>query len=163
MTRTHRALMRLTRFLPMREIRINEEAYLERYHVLKLGRLEIRLHRFVSGDGERHLHDHPFAAACLILAGGYVEERTTSLGQVVQLAYRAGDWNFIRSNRGLDGTVHRIARTDPNTWTLNITWRTGTLWGFHEQTQRVGWRYEKAPESDVRWYRSAGKRQEVRA
>jgi hypothetical protein len=48
--------------------------YLTRWHLIPRNRwLNLYLHKFVHGDDERALHDHPWASASLILEGRYIE------------------------------------------------------------------------------------------
>lgn len=48
--------------------------YLTRWHVLPRNKwLNVYLHRFVHGDDDRALHDHPWHSASLILDGRYIE------------------------------------------------------------------------------------------
>lgn len=48
--------------------------YMTRWHVLPRNKwLNIYLHRFIHGDDDRALHDHPWHSASLILAGRYIE------------------------------------------------------------------------------------------
>lgn len=161
-SRVHRALMWLTTRLPVRQIDVDGRPYMQRYHLAKVGPLELRLHRFISGDGEQW-HDHPFSAACLILCGSYVEERVTAsvldMFKVCEKKYCPFTVNVLSSNWwGSRGTIHRIASAKPNTWSLNVTWRTGSLWGFYRHYEAFGMTYKRAPESNLAWYRTAGNR-----
>ena len=90
------------------------------------------LHRFVSGDAERWLHDHPFNASSSVLCGGYTEEVLSVLshkGPTTKLVRRTPGENFSV----LYNTFHRIVSAEPNTWTL---FRHGPHlakgWGFLE-------------------------------
>lgn len=48
--------------------------YLFRWHMIPRNRwFNLYLHKFVHGDDERALHDHPWASASLILEGHYIE------------------------------------------------------------------------------------------
>jgi len=91
-------LLRLTANMPMKQINIDEirvwshvpfatgkeelrdgvidsKPYLQRYYAgtFRDGS-DLWLHRFLSADGDRHLHSHPFEFSSVMLCGGYTEE-----------------------------------------------------------------------------------------
>jgi len=112
---TNKILYWLTGFLPCRLITIRDKPYLERYYITR----NIYLHRFISMDGDRHLHDHPWRAFSFILSGAYTEELTGG-------RYRARTWfNYIGKK-----VFHRIILVEPNTWTLFIRESRRGTWGF---------------------------------
>lgn len=82
----------------------------------------IRLHHIMRADHDRHLHDHPWNARTVILAGFYIEEREGT--------------DLIRRSQGSTaslkfGEFHRIVYVPPEgVWTLFITWRYRGTWGF---------------------------------
>lgn len=112
---------------PTREIRINDQPYLLRVYVAHWRGWRVYLHRFVSADGDRFLHDHPFRSVAVVLSGGYVEERLLALDLPTPLVRcRAVRWlNFLAPR-----TFHRIARVDAGTWTLFIHSPHRKSWGF---------------------------------
>lgn len=72
----HEHLMMLTAKMPMKTIEINGKPYLERYYAGTFqDNKDLWLHRFLTGDSERHLHSHPFEFAGVMLQGKYVEDR----------------------------------------------------------------------------------------
>jgi hypothetical protein len=76
----NRALFNLTSRLPCRLIKPDDRPYLERYYVGQLFGVTFYLHRFVSADSERHVHNHPWTrGGSVILAGSYTEEIATDL------------------------------------------------------------------------------------
>lgn len=107
--------------LPCRLIELDSGPYLERYYLGQLWGVTFYLHRFVSSDSERHLHNHPWGwGRSLVLAGSYLEE------SVVDLCPHAGGgsgalictrrvrwWNKVDGN-----WFHRISDASPGTWTL---------------------------------------------
>lgn len=117
----NKILFKLTAMLPCRLIeRTPGEKYLERYYVGQLLGWTFYLHRFVSRDGDLHVHNHPWSTGfAAVLAGKYDEEVATDVcphagpsGCVT--ARRAVKWlNRVDGNR-----FHRILRVDPGTWTL---------------------------------------------
>jgi hypothetical protein len=123
-----RLLYRLTGFLPCRIIRGNQgEPYLERYHLFRLpGGGGAYIHRFLSSDPDRGLHDHPWDHALgMVLAGGYREERLVN-GKVVQRAVRPGAMNRLK---GTD--FHRVVLPHAHeAWTFFAHTRKRKDWGF---------------------------------
>ena len=114
---THESMMALTAKMPMKEIIINGEVYLQRYfaHQLADG-TQVWYHRFLRNDSEQHLHSHPWSARSKILIGSYIEESRSEAGDFnVSQKYFAGDANNIWYD-----TIHRIVEVEPDTWTLMI-------------------------------------------
>ena len=126
---THESMMTLTAEMPMKEIVINGEVYLQRYfaHQLADG-TQVWYHRFLRNDAERHLHNHPWSARSTILVGRYVEER--KVGNRVEHSL----WDVPLINPIRVDTLHRIIEVEPNTWTMMIV-SPGRLptWHFIEE------------------------------
>lgn len=128
-----RILYRITANLPCRLIKIEDKPYLERYYLGTWFGVTCYLHRFVSGDGDRAVHDHPWTgAAALVLAGGYREERLVHMDPATGWAVKLrrmfpGRVNFIGRR-----SFHRITETKPETWTLFMHARRCKGWGFLE-------------------------------
>ena len=112
---THESMMALTADMPMKQIVINGEVYLERYfaHTLPAG-TQVWYHRFLRNDSERHLHSHPWESDSTILLGLYAEE-SLSGGEKVKITFLPGMTNHIRK-----WTIHRIVQVAANTWTQMI-------------------------------------------
>jgi hypothetical protein len=129
---THELMMDITDHMPMKQIDVNGQPYLQRYYV---GRTydgsDLWLHRFITADGDRHLHSHPFTAFSTVLVGEYYEIfrehdradhqrrhiRAQVYGQTVLQMALVGQ----PPPRGRPITPfnwHRIAGVQPNTWTL---------------------------------------------
>lgn len=141
-------LYRLTANLPCRLIELDSGPYLERYYVGQLFGVTFYLHRFVSPDSERHLHNHPWDwGRSLVLSGSYVEERAVDLcphasasGCITQRR-RIRWWNKVNGN-----DFHQIHDADPNTWTLFFHGKRTRIkcgmasiakgWGFLETVDR---------------------------
>lgn len=124
-------LYRFTARMPCRIISINGAPYLERYFVGRAFGITFYLHRFVSGDGDRDVHDHPWVwAVSWILAGRYVEEVLN------WLCLKNGFYSTSRTCRRFTfnsigpGKFHRIAETEPETWTLFVHSSRIKHWGF---------------------------------
>ncbi len=105
--------------------------YLERYYIASLGSFRFYLHRFVSGDGDRALHDHPWKQSLAIcLAGGYLEHRIKWFNpetafDVTEKKIWPGKFNVIKA-----ATFHQIIHTKPETWTLFMHGKKIKPWGF---------------------------------
>lgn len=121
-----RALHRLCTGRPCRVIRSGDQPYLVRVYLGHLGGWRLYLHRFLVSDGERWLHDHPFDAVAVVLAGGYQEEVLPALGAAPRTRRRRW-WNWIPARK-----FHRIAAVRPNTWTLFAHGPHRKVWGFLE-------------------------------
>ena len=134
-----RLLFKLSGRLPCRLIDIEGRPYLERYYLGRVRGVTFYLHRFVQGDGDRNVHDHPWDWSLgWVLAGGYDEERLTGFdpGSGWQHKRRRVRWwrpNFIGRR-----TFHRIADPRPETWTLFIHGRKTKGWGFLAQAHDLG-------------------------
>lgn len=116
----NKLLYQLSAKLPCRLIKLDSGPYLERYYLGQLFGVTFYLHRFVSSDTERHMHNHPWGwGRAIVLSGSYLEE------SVVDLCPHAGDsgcitrikkirwWNRVDGN-----WLHRISDAAPGTWTL---------------------------------------------
>lgn len=103
------------------------KGYLERWTVIKIGRLHIRLHDIKRNDATPFLHNHPFHYLSFVLSGGYVENLNGVLKtrKKFSLAFRS------------DKAYHRIVSVEPNTKTLFFTWKTKTKWGLTASTDNV--------------------------
>ncbi len=124
-------LYRYTRGRIARRIDLDGNRYLERYLVGQRFGVTAYLHRFVAGDGDRNVHDHPWNwSLSLVLAGGYTEERLVRLdansGWLTKYRrLRPGSVNLLRAS-----SFHRITRPEPETWTLFLHTPKVREWGF---------------------------------
>lgn len=130
-------LYRVAARLPCRLIKLDGAPYLERYRLGSVLGCQAYLHRFVSADGDRHLHDHPWrTAVSLVLCGQYSEERTTlhADGRAEPVRLRKVRWlNVIRRHPQAGYCdLHRIDRVRPETWTLFIHGPWSLPWGFYQ-------------------------------
>ncbi len=99
-----------------------------RYTLLDLGegRGRVYLHQWLRGDPDLRLHNHPWNALSILLAGWYREERLDpATGKVVSRTYRRGDLNAIRPE-----TFHRIELDGGGAWSLVIAGQRTDAWGF---------------------------------
>lgn len=99
--------------------------YLDRFTLVQIGRLHIRIHTIWKDDGTDLYHSHPFSYCTIILKGGYDDvtpNKTTTL--------RAGSFAFRSST-----TKHRIENVIPGTRTLFCTWsRSDNKWEVESTT-----------------------------
>ncbi len=128
----NRILFKISSYLRCRVIRgPNHEAYLERYHLLRLPfGIHLYLHRFVASDPGRALHNHPWhSAISLVLSGQYMETRLGSSQQnndLIKRMIKAGNVNYINGK-----IYHRInLQQNEEVWTLFIHTASHRSWGF---------------------------------
>jgi len=143
-------LYKITGNLPCKLIKLDTGPYLERYYLGQLFGVTFYLHRFVSGDSEQSLHNHPWGwGRSVILLGSYLEERAIDLcphagiSGCITERKRVRWWNVINAN-----TFHQIHDAEPNTWALLFHGKrvlvnygmasTPKGWGFLERTTLFG-------------------------
>lgn len=142
---TNKSLLSFTADAPMKQINIDGKPYLQRYYMgTTADGWDMWVHRFLSCDPDRHLHNHPFEFKTVCLHGGYTEEIKTIKGveRLGCFAARNGvkrlEFNVLSdfvSNygrfRGI-GSWHRIAKILPNTWTVLLVNRNNRVpyWYF---------------------------------
>ena len=165
-------LLRLTANMPMKQINLEPNqwnvnkvpiggqiissqgtpvirSYLQRYYAgtFRDGS-DLWLHRFLSNDGDRHVHSHPFEFQTVMLCGGYTEEFIThdgskdhrislpnpssQLPELLEEFLRGMNSNFpppshvfLSLARGANQSLdvydwHRIAAVNDETWTAVI-------------------------------------------
>lgn len=152
-------LYRLSARLPCRLI----HPYLERYYLGRLFSVTFYLHRFVSSDSERHLHNHPWGwGRSLVLSGSYSEESVVDLcphagrSGCVTRTTRVRWWNKVDGN-----WFHRISDVKPGTWTLFFHGkRVGVAgrpkgWGFLESVDSETTIFRPFPSGASRWWETA--------
>lgn len=151
-------LHRITASRPMRLIEVSRRPYLERYYLGKILGREVWLHHFLTADGDRHVHSHPWWATSIILTGGYVEETATLEGQGMIRSIESLTAPAI--NRIPAGKLHRIARVTPGTWTLMIVGpRHGQGWHFYADDGTT----TRGPSAPKDWHLTALNRDRVYA
>lgn len=161
-----RLLYKFSGRLPCRLINTEGKRYLERYYLGRLFGFTFYLHRFVNGDGDRALHDHPWKmAGALCLAGGYKEKRIRwfnpeTVFDADTRQVKPGRINLIGAS-----TFHQILKAEPDTWTLFAHSKKVKEWGFLSrrdyvsdtgalETQPYYYR-DRDPESHQKWWVSA--------
>lgn len=119
-----RLLLALTARLPVRVIAHEGRPFLERYWVAQGCGLQVYLHRFIDDDPDG-LHDHPWRfSVCLMLAGGYMEDRRHGMRLVRWINVIAGD-TFHRVR-----VLHDARGRKRDCWTLFIHSARVKPWGF---------------------------------
>ncbi len=122
-------LYNITGKMPCKIIHLDDVPYLERYYVGRLFNWTFYLHRFVSSDDERVVHDHPWnISISFILAGRYLEERFKWFNNGIEFTYHNLSAFGINVIRG--GDFHRIKEPDPETWSLFCHSKRVKQWGF---------------------------------
>ena len=141
----HKLLYWFTGFLKCRVIEANGKPYLERYYLCTLFGKRIFIHRFMSSDPDRGLHDHPWHwALSLILAGQYNElylhsENLDDKQFIAMRTKKAGEFNKIEG-----GKFHRVMLDEEymgKTWTMFMHGPRDREWGFLE--------YEKHADNSI--------------
>lgn len=121
-------LFLLTGRLPCRLIKVKGQPYLERYYLFSLFGITFYLHRFLNGDGDEYLHDHPFKFSGSLVLAGYYHERSVSWLDMSNEKFRhlkPGKVNLIGPHK-----FHQILFTEPDTWTLFWHAKRVKSWGF---------------------------------
>ena len=94
------------------------------------------LHRFHRPDMDRYLHNHPWTRCLsIVLSGSYDEERRSWNGyrQTEMQRRCVRFWNFISH-----GDSHRITRLRGEVFTLFLTGKRVSDWGFLTERGYVG-------------------------
>ncbi len=95
----------------------------------------IRIHHILRADADRHCHSHPWAFRTIILKGWYWETRGWSGTEPAALIARGQTATLAH------GEYHSIRRVPPEgVWTLFITGRKQSSWGFAVDGRHVSWR-----------------------
>ena len=127
---------------------IVSEDYLIRWHLIPDNKwCNIFLHKFNGPDPGRHLHDHPWNFATIILRGNYTEYQPDRPGRRLgspsefnkdsfqSFSAQAGDVHFRKAE-----FIHTIYKVQPGTWSLIVTGRGRREWGFHTPGGWVHWK-----------------------
>ena len=114
------ALFWLTGNMPCKLIYRGDKPYLERYYLGSILGVTFYLHRFVSADKERDIHNHPWGwGGSLILLGSYIEERCLDICPFFMGSGCLTTRRKIRFFNRVDGnSFHRISDAEKITWTF---------------------------------------------
>ncbi|MBB3046902.1 hypothetical protein FHR99_001138 [Litorivivens lipolytica] len=156
--------------LPCKIIRGDKEhPYLERYYLCSVLGRRFYLHRFLGGDVDEALHNHPWKKSnSFLLTGGYREciSRRRGTDDYRQLSIESRQLKAGHLNRIDADCLHRIVEAKPETWT--VFWHTIPRvqpWGFVVDDENGENRFEEyANGRGADWYKRApkGKRCEER-
>lgn len=181
MSLKHEFMMDLTKAMPMKQIDVNGP-YLQRYYAGTFADgSDLWFHRFMQADGDRHLHNHPFDAQAVMIAGSYLEELR---GGVMEARFPAS--NPLLDNEQCVGLTyarllaslaalgseapkipavrtinvfhwHRIAEIEPDTWTAMIV-KPDRLpyWYFEDENGEL----VPMKASEKEWWKNYGTRAE---
>lgn len=105
-------------FKPYSSIR----GFLQRYTLIKVGTLHIRLHRISDRDRTVLFHSHPFDYVSIVLKNGYTET------YLEDGAERSRSWGFLSFIKRNHSVYHRIDSIKGETITLFIAWG---KWGWN--------------------------------
>lgn len=140
----------------------DHKPYLERYHLFRLPfGYRVYLHRFVSSDPGRGLHNHPWnRAVSFVLSGKYEEIRMMDAqhgNAVIKRQVSAGNLNWINGS-----IFHRINLTENHEcWTLFVHSPNAQPWGFlqHEDRRFAFHDHNQVVQqaSNPLWWRTASK------
>lgn len=125
-------------WLAKRDPYIHLAGYMDRYWLLRPRSWfpwSIRVHHILRSDIDRHLHDHPWPWASLILRGGYYEVTPGFWGED-DLAW----WPEGSFRAGAADDRHRLVVDDGETvWTLFFMGPYFHKWGFYAEAGKVPW------------------------
>lgn len=100
----------------------------------------LRLHKILRSDDDRHLHDHPWDFASLVLGPGYVELGPCRHGPAFSSNHRCRFYPRVFSRWGVNRkraeNAHAVVLPWGPVWTLVWTGRERRAWGFHTE---AGW------------------------
>jgi len=155
--------------------------YMNRYWLVKPSRWTfgcgIRVHQILRSDSDRHLHDHPWGFATVILRGGYLEvlEQRIVHRSELSSARLLSEWacvhfRSIGAHRFLlsygrdcppgSVVIHRptarhrlVLQPGHHAWTLFFMGPAVQEWGFYTETGKVHWK-DYLPPGEAEWQRT---------
>ncbi len=95
---------------------VNIKNFLQRYTLLKVGNLHIRIHKIVDKDRTTLFHNHPFNYISIILKGGYTES------VIVNRKINKFNHKFLSIIKRKNSSYHRIDDIKGETITLFIAY-----------------------------------------
>jgi hypothetical protein len=139
------------------------ELYLRRWFIWPRKPADLRmvprlyLHKFYTGDSDRHLHDHPWSFRSLILRGGYREysynpewlKYRAATGREHSLVPKLrskwyGPGSYLKRGASWAHSVKLQTLTDGEVvpcWSLVLTSVKSRSWGFHTEGGWCWWRF----------------------
>lgn len=99
--------------------------YLIRWRVIQTPYAALYLHKFLRGDSDPFVHDHPWNFISIVLRGGYVEMRRNNMTHKVYPRH-VKHINVMHTH-----DAHYISTLDRvPTWSLLLVGRRVRTWGF---------------------------------
>lgn len=96
----------------------NIKNFLNRYTIIKIGTLHIRIHKIMDKDRTNFYHNHPFNYVSIILKGGYNDKTIdTKTGEIKYHRYNI--FSIIKRKYSI---YHRIEEVKGDTVTLFIAY-----------------------------------------
>ena len=124
-------------FLEPLDVGTEGDPYLDRLRLVQTPWFGVYLHHIHRADLDRDPHDHPWAFASLVLAGGYRERVWPDKRDSGRSAVRhRGRWSLQRTGRD---AAHIIEVVDGLLWTLVVTGPRRGGWGFWRDGQFTPW------------------------
>jgi hypothetical protein len=111
-----------------------KEPCMIRYTILECRFFRIAIHKFITADSERPMHDHPCNMWSFIFKGSYTEEYKESQNGIT--ITRAKTFTAPTIRRIPAEHIHRIIHTEP-AWSIIFSTPSFREWGFH--TEKQGW------------------------
>jgi hypothetical protein len=167
-------MLELTANMPCKQINVNDSPYLQRFYagkfVNQIGECDLWFHRFLSADGDEHLHWNPMNMRSVVLCGSYHEEymddgakkeRTIFPGDasrnfLINFCAKAKAGHPMRKipcgyrDIGMHD-IHRIAQVEPETWSmLLVEPERVPVWGFIDDNGAI----ETRPTSGRDWWKN---------
>ncbi len=96
----------------------NIKDFLQRFTILKIGKLHIRIHKITDIDRTTLYHNHPFNYISVILKGGYTESVICNQTNEIKV-YKHGFLSIILRKNNI---FHRIVKIKGKTLTLFIAY-----------------------------------------
>lgn len=113
-------------------VNCEHDPYLQRWYLIRTEACALFLHRFIRGDEDRALHDHPWAFIVIPIWRGYIEHNDRGQRRVLPiLGIRCRPATYRHRVQLINGQP---------AWSLFIRFRKRRLWGFWPKGKFVSWK-----------------------
>jgi hypothetical protein len=131
-------------FLEGFDVGAGGDPYLDRLRIIQTPWFGVYLHHIHRPDIDRDPHDHPWAFASLVIAGGYTERVWPDKRDLAKCHLRQRDrWSLRLLRRS---GAHIITEIQQSLWTLVVVGPRRADWGFWTPGGFVGWKeYTEKP------------------
>lgn len=113
-------------------INCDKEPYLKRWYLIRRESCGLFIHKFIRGDEDRALHDHPWNFVIIPLWRGYVEHQDSGRKRRVwplMISIRKGEFR------------HRVELVGAKpAWSIFVRFRRRRDWGFWPNKVFVHWK-----------------------